>query len=456
MRVKMIVLIGQPPLPAYNHTLPTVKNMIRIESYRNPLCGTVVLLTSLLCTATEIAQAAEPSSEHWGRFRGENGVASLERCDVPLPWKPTDVAWQVELPGTGNGSPVFYGDKVFLMAANPDTAERYLLAYQLQDGKQLWRKSIASEPHHLHARSSYASCTPCVNESAVFFCWATPQELTLAAFSHAGEELWKKDLGSYVSQHGLGASPALFGKTLILLNSQDAQELPEGVEPGESRVMAFDCETGNEKWSTPRTTTRTCYGVPTQFKDSSGVDALLFCNTGDGIFALNLETGAPLWNTKVFSKRCVSSPVIVGDMAFGTEGSGGGGNILFGVELSGDHNLKLKVDRSAPYVPTPVAKDDLLFLWGDAGIVSCIKLPSGDVMWSKRIGGNVSSSPVIAGDKLMGIAEDGTVTVLAASTGFNELGSVKLGSTCRATPALSEHFLLVRTDAHLMCIGKPE
>lgn len=417
-------------------------------------------LLGLLITQLAVAVAAEPSSSpnQWGRFRGENGRASIERCDVPLPWKNEDVAWEVELPGTGNGSPVFYGDQVFVMAGNPDTAERHLLSYRLSDGQQLWHKRYDSTPYHLHARSSYASCTPCVNESAVFFSWATPDSVTLMALSHSGEELWKKtgdDLGRYVSQHGFGASPALFGKTLVLFNSQAAQDLPAGMEPGQCRVMAFDCETGQEKWVTPRTTTRACYGVPTLFKDASGVDALLFCNTGDGLFALNLETGAPLWNAKVFEKRCVSSPVIVGDLAICTEGSGGGGNVLYGVDLHGNHELKLKVDRSAPYVPTPVAKDNQLFLWGDSGIVSCVQLPGGDVMWSKRIGGNVSTSPVIAGDKLIGIAEDGTVTILAASSGFHELGSVKLNSTCRATPALSEHFILFRTDEKLLCVGKP-
>ncbi len=414
------------------------------------------LLFGLLALGPTMAvESGSTETRHWGRFRGENGVASLEQCDVPLPWKPEDVAWEVDLPGTGNGSPVFYGDQVFLLAADPDTAERHLLSYRLADGKELWHKRIESKPYHLHARSSYASCTPCVDELAVYFCWATPESVILVAYNHAGDELWKKDLGSYISQHGFGASPVLFGKTLVLFNSQAAQELPEGVTPGQSRVMAFDSETGQEKWVTPRTTTRACYGVPTLFKDSSGADALLFCNTGDGIFALDLETGAPLWNKKVFGKRCVSSPVIVGNLAIGTEGSGGGGNILYGIDLDGQHEVQLEVDRSAPYVPTPVAKGSLLFLWGDAGIVSCVRIPDGDILWSKRIGGNVSSSPVIAGDKLIGIAEDGTVTILAASSGFNELGSVKLESTCRATPALSEHFMVLRTDARLMCIGKP-
>ncbi len=412
---------------------------------------------SITCCVVDarVLPAQEPKSPTWGQFRGAKNTGRLANCDVPLPWQAEDVAWEASLPGKGNGAPSIFGDRIFLMSANADNATRYLQAFDVKNGHVLWTHAFPSEPYHLHARSSYASCTPCVDETAVYFAWATPKSLTLIALKHDGEELWKKDLGPYVSQHGFGASPVLFGDTLVLFNSQQAQELPSGAEPGVSRVMAFHAKSGQEKWVKPCTSTRACYGTPTMFRDSSGVDALLFSDTGEGMFAIDLETGTPLWNSRVFDKRCVSSPLVVGDLAIGTEGSGGGGNILFGVDIHGTHELKLKIDRSAPYVPTPVAHGELLFMWGDTGIVSCIRLPSGDVLWSKRIGGNVSASPVIAGEKLIGIAEDGTVTVLSASEKFHEFGNVKLEDTIRSTPALSEHFLLLRTDNRLICVGKP-
>lgn len=413
-------------------------------------------LMALAGTTLSVAPlaAAEPSNQ-WTRFRGENGVGGVTRCSVPLPWSESDIAWTVKLPGIGNGSPVVLGDQVFIMSADENTAQRYLLAYNLKSGEELWRRTFDSEPYHIHKRSSFASGTPCVTQDAVFFSWATPENIVLKALRHDGSEIWTKNLGPYVSQHGYGASPALFGNKLILFNSQQAEELPPAARPGESRVTAFDPATGEVVWETPRTTTRACYGVPALFKDSSGKDALLFSNTGDGLFALDLETGKPLWNKQVFEKRCVSSPIVVNGLAIGTEGSGGGGNILWGVDLMGDHEVKFKVDRSAPYVPTPVAKDDLLFLWGDAGIVTCLQLPTGEKLWVKRIGGNVSTSPIVAGDHLIGISEDGTVTILAANKSFREIGTVKLDETTRATPLASEKYLLIRTDSRLICIGDP-
>ena len=418
----------------------------------------VTVMSRILTITGFFAVASWPSTQvsaDWNRFRGENGQGVIEQCNVPLPWAESDVAWKIELPGKGNGSPIVVGKTVFIMSAAAES-QRYALAYDLVSGKELWRKPFATQAHKVHAKSSYASCTPCANSSAVFFAWASPENLTVKAFSHAGDELWTKNFGRYISAHGFGGSPILVDDKLILSNNQDAEELPPGVAPGDSSVMALDVKTGNVVWETTRKSVRTCYGAPSVHEEA-GEKVLIFAETGDGLFALNSATGKQLWNNKVFSKRSVSCPVIVGDIAISTEGSGGGGNILFAVNLKGNHELAFEIKNTiAPYVPTPVAKGELLFLWADKGIVTCVSATSGETFWSERIGGNVSSSPVIAGDKLIGVDEEGTVTILAASRSFREFGRVKLGEVTRSTPLLAENYVLIRTDSKLMCVGKPQ
>lgn len=390
----------------------------------------------------------------WNRFRGENGAGSIAECSAPLPWTDKDIAWSVKLPGKGNGSPIIQSDHAYVVSADPESAERYVLAYDVKDGKELWRAASPSTKHPLHTRSSYASSTPCADESAVYVAWGAPDGVIVKAFTHDGKEVWTRNLGRYVSQHGFGNSPILADGKLIMVVSQDALELPEGVAPGQTMVFALNPQSGESIWQTPRETTRVCYGVPTIMQDDSGRELLLMNETGDGISALDLKTGSPAWNRKTFTKRCVSSPVVIGDLVIGTEGSGGGGNMLFAVDTKRNHEMVFELRKAAPYVPTPVGRGNLMFLWDDKGIASCIAMPSGQTVWSERIGGNVSSSPVVAGDKLIGISEDGTVTILAADAQFKQLGQVKLGETTRATPALHKDFVLMRSDSTLTRVGK--
>lgn len=421
--------------------------------------GIVRHRTACFCSVLAFALVRAPSTfaqdVSWGRLRGPNGSGVVEECRVPLPWDANNIAWQTELRGTGCSSPVVASGRIFIMSGDQNTAERFIQAIDLDTGDEAWSKKVAGRVTRMHKKNNYGSSTPCVTSDSVYFAWGD-DSVTLLATDHDGEELWRRDdLGRYISSHGFGASPTAIGDLVILFNSQAAEQLPAGVAPGKSLVMAFDAKTGKDVWQTPTKTTRACYGVPAKFKDpASGRDALLFANTGDGMFALDLENGKQLWNSPVFVKRSVSCPIVVGDLGIGSEGSGGGGNIVFAVDLKDpSHKVVFKVERAASYVPSPIAYNDLLFTWSDKGIVGCVELPTGKLVWNRRVGGNYSASPVIAGGKLIGVSEDGIVTILAASAEFKKIGEVKLGEASRATPLVADNYLLFRTDRHLMRIG---
>ena len=85
-------------------------------------------------------------------------------------------------------------------------------------------------------------------------------------------------------------------------------------------------------------------------------------STGNGVFGLDATTGEMLWNLEVFTKRCCATPQIVGDIAIASCGSGGGGNVLVAVRIPSKPGEKpeevYRVDKSAPYVPTPIIKGD--------------------------------------------------------------------------------------------------
>ncbi len=124
-------------------------------------------LACLSIFASDVAQA----QTSWNRFRGENGVGGIAVCNAPLPWTEQDVAWSVKLPGKGNSSPIIQSGHAYVLSGDPSSAERFVLAYDVKDGKEVWRASFPSSKHPLHTRSSYASSTPCADDKAVYVSW---------------------------------------------------------------------------------------------------------------------------------------------------------------------------------------------------------------------------------------------------------------------------------------------
>jgi outer membrane protein assembly factor BamB len=339
----------------------------------------------------------------------------------------------------------------YLQSADTDDADRHVVAIDLAKNAIAWKRGFPSKKHSLHKFSSYASSTPYVDDKAVYVMWADPDNVVVKALTHAGEEIWSRSLGRYVSQHGFGTSPIVVDNKLIFLNSQDAMELPPGVEPGEDRMIALDCDTGKNVWSTPLPTTRVCYGVPC-VRTKDGRTELICSTTGQGMFAMDASNGKIIWSHDCFKQRVCSSAVLLGSILVSSQGSGGGkDNYLVAWDIDKKKEL-YRFNRSSPYVPTPVSIDGLLFLWSDAGIVSCVQLETGETLWKERIGGDYSSSPVIIGKKLLNCSHDGVVTVLAASSTYEKLGTIETNQTIRSTIAADVDKVLLRTEKELLIV----
>ena len=274
------------------------------------------------------------------------------------------------------------------------------------------------------------------------------------AMSHDGKEKWKKNLGPYVSQHSAGPSPIIYGDLVILVNSQDRDG------GGQSTILAVNRLTGDEVWSLPRPSTTVPYSTPCLRKTSDGKDELIINESNQGMEAIDPLTGKVNWEIpSLIDKRSVSSPVITaGGLITISCGSGGGGNFLVAVHPKGKGEpmggeVAFKVDKNGPYVPTPVAYKNWLFLISDGGIAICVDVKTGQVVWQKRVGGTFYSSIVCVDGKLYCTSTDGEVIVLAATDTYELLARNPLGETSHSTPAVAGGRLYLRTVNHLMCVG---
>lgn len=423
--------------------------------FRRPQKSLFLILLTIATVAQTSDMVLVLGQEAWTRFRGPNGSGLAMDAELPAPISPENYLWEKSLAGTGSSSPVLWGDRLFVTSCDSKSAELTLQCLSAESGDELWKKNFPSSPYRMHSRNSFASGTPAVDQDHVYIAYADPQHTMLVALDHRGNQKWERDFGTWVSQHGFGVSPMIYEDKVIFFNSQQAQQVRQG-SPGESRVIAVSCRDGSDIWTAPLTATRACYSVPGVYQDANGKNQLVCCNTGDGFFSLDPETGEQNWSTLPFRMRTVAATLVADGLIIGSNGSGGGGNYLVAIR-PGDTTTqapkKAYEIQRANYVPSPIAVDGKLFLFTDKGIAQCVDLQTGKTHWQQRLAKGFSGSPVATAGHVYVMDEDGNLYVISVDKTYRLISKHALGESTRATPAIADNRLFLRTDSRLICVG---
>jgi outer membrane protein assembly factor BamB len=243
-------------------------------------------------------------------------------------------------------------------------------------------------------------------------------------------------------------------------------------------VVAVARQTGKTRWQLERTSSQAGYTTPCWREPSPGHKEIVLAGTFHGITGVDPATGKINWELDhvtrdhvdgtagttnrvqepLFRERCISSPILSGGMVFASEGRGSSGVRVAAVkpglkEPATPASLAYEITKSAPLVPTPLAKDGRLYLWADNGSVTCLRVATGELVWREKVEGSFYSSPVCVNNRLYCVAKNGDVVVLAAAETFELLGRVALGEKCFATPAIAGGVMYLRTYSQLFSLG---
>ncbi|HXG09173.1 MAG TPA: PQQ-binding-like beta-propeller repeat protein [Gemmataceae bacterium] len=400
----------------------------------------------------------EAFAGNWPRFRGPNGTGTAPDLDVPIRWNEREnILWKTALPGPGNSSPVVWGDHIFLQSSTPDARERMLLCLSARDGKILWSRTVPGAPFKkLNPRNTHASSTPAADGERVYTIFWDGNGQTVHAYDFKGTPLWTHHLGTFTSQHGAGASPIVYDGRLYINNDQD----------GSAAVICLDAATGRQLWEAKRPAFRACYSAPFMLERPGEPPVLIVASTA-GITAYNPSNGSEVWNfTWSFpgmALRTVGSPLYHQGLVFACAGDGSGLRHMIAVKADGrgdvskTHLAWENRDKSLlPYVPTILARGGHLYYITDTiGLAVCMEAKTGKVVWSERLEGPVTASPVLIDGKVYAINEAGTVYVFAADpAGFKLLAKNSVDEPVRASPAVADNRLFIRGANHLYCIAK--
>jgi outer membrane protein assembly factor BamB len=408
-----------------------------------------ILFALSLALSFSLARAGD-----WPRFRGPNG-AGVADGELPTP----DTAhqlWKVRIPGRGVSSPVVAHGKVFLQSATDDGTKRLMICLDAASGKSVWTTEVPGRPvgpkgHHV--KNSMASSTPAVDAERVFGVFWDGIGVSLHAFDLAGQPVWNRLLGEYVSQHGPGLSPAVYNG-LVYVNVDDDKR---------AELIAFDAKTGEKRWSAPRQPHRASYSTPFLL-ERPGKPAELLLGTTTAVTAYEPATGKVVWSFETpwpsgRKLRVVGSPIAADGLVVVPHGDGDGSRYMIAVDPNSTTPAKAwDLAKGTPYVPILLTKGDLLFWISDGatpGLACCAEAKTGKVLWSERVlNSDVTSSPLLIGDRMLAIGENGELAVVKADREFERVYAGKLGEGVSASPAFADGKLYIRGTSHLFCFGK--
>jgi outer membrane protein assembly factor BamB len=404
-------------------------------------CHCLLLAGSL----TSVATAAET----WPQFRGPTGQG-IASGTGPLKWsKDTGIAWKIPLTAKGWSSPVIDNRKIVLTGSRKDGDTAHLTAFALDvtTGKTLWEvdlfKPTAEETAAMHGKNSLASSTPVIADSVVYVHFGHMG--TAALRLDDGEVIWKNQV-SYKPMHGNGGSPIIVGDLLVV--NADAEIAPT--------IVAFHRKDGIIAWRTPREQkVRSTFSFSTPLVvETDGRTEILSAASGM-IGAYAPEDGRLLWKvTYGEGYSVVPRPVVAEDIAYVATGY----NVpkLIAIRLgkaTGDvtkTHIAWEVTRRMPKTPSMIATGGRVLVLDDTGTLTSLDAKSGEPAWNKKLPGNFSASPILTGDTLYALTEDGVCYVVKISPDAAEIRfETDLAERTLASPALLDGALYLRTENHL-------
>jgi len=114
--------------------------------------------------------------------------------------------------------------------------------------------------------------------------------------------------------------------------------------------------------------------------------------------------------------------------------------------------------RGGPYMPTPLVYGDYLYTVSNQGVIAAYNAKTGERVYQERLGGKggaFTASPVASDGKIYLSSEDGDVFVVKAGPKYELLSTNSVGEVMMATPAINNGLLIVRGLNHLFAFGQP-
>jgi outer membrane protein assembly factor BamB len=428
--------------------------------------------------STTLALAADDS---WPGFRGPHGNGHADSKNPPTQWSEKEnVRWKTAVHGKGWSSPVVLGDQVWLTTSDevldPDPPKTkggppanpvkevhlFAVCVDRKTGKVTHDVKLhtVEKPQYCHPFNSYASCTPFIEEGRLYAHFGALG--TFCVDTATGKKLWERTDFQCNHFRGPASSPAVYGDLVYLIfDGADLQY-----------VAALDKKTGKTVWKTDRKIKygpgpsdgdhKKAYATPVLF--TVGGKQWLVCPSAECTMAYDPKTGEELWRFTHGGMNGSIRPMMENGLLYLNSGHTGKLFALKAEGLSGavpKSAVEWELPKGASVRPSPLVANGLVFMSSDNGIASCFDAKTGKQVWSERLDGEFSASPVFAAGNVYFCNQSGKTFVVKADREYTLVSENRLsdGSGLKpdgfmASPAIAGDELFLRTRTHLYCVAK--
>ena len=318
-------------------------------------------------------------AENWPEFRGPTGQGHSRERGLPLTWSETEnVRWKIPITGKGWSSPVILGDRIWLTTAMENGRSLRAICLDRRTGHVLHHVEVfrLADPGPIHEKNSHASPTPILAEDRVYLHFGSHGT---ACITSSGEIVWKTQDLKYYHRHGPGGSPVLLGDLLII--SCDGYDI--------QYVVALDKRTGRIRWKSPRKGYQ-AYTTPL-IVQVDGKDQVVSPGAHRAI-SYDPWTGKEIWWIRYGNGYSnVPRPVYGQGLVFICSGFDQPELLAIRPDGQGDvteTHVAWSLKRGIPLTPSPLLVGEELYIVSDNGIASCLDAKTGQKHWQERLGGN--------------------------------------------------------------------